>query len=182
MREGCRLLSGPLTRFPYGAPRSLPPLRRLTSRPNQERATLARDTTSGPIRSSRRRASRERWSSSTLDKLRLHRLMLGMTPSSARTPPVRAGSGATQIVRRSPKMCELLHTSPTICAAATRQIGPVTGFLIGDPGPRDLSVVEENGAAKRQVLMENGLRAEMSFAEGPRGRRGAQTLRRCSIT
>jgi hypothetical protein len=38
------------------------------------------------IRSSRRRASRERWSSSTLDKLRLHRLMRGMAPSMVLAP------------------------------------------------------------------------------------------------
>src|SRR5262249_23366999 len=93
-REGRRLLHDPLTRFPCGAPRALPTLRRLTSRQNQECATVARDMTAGSIRLSRRRASRERWSSSTLDTLRLHRLMLGMPmPPSLHSPcaPSRAG-------------------------------------------------------------------------------------------
>ena len=44
----------------------------------------------------RRRASRERWSSSTFDKLPLQSLILGMAPSIARTLPAQAGSGATE--------------------------------------------------------------------------------------
>ena len=47
------------------------------------------------IRSRRRRAARERLSSSTLGTFLLHRLVLIMVPSTARQPPVKAGDGAT---------------------------------------------------------------------------------------
>ena len=83
MRESRELLSG---RTLWGAPPSLPTLRNLTSLQNRECTTVARDMNSRSIRSSRRRASRERWSSSTLDKLRLHMLMLGMAPSMVLGP------------------------------------------------------------------------------------------------
>jgi hypothetical protein len=41
------------------------------------------------IRSSRRRASRERWSSSTLGTLWLHMLIFGMAPSISTDAPDR---------------------------------------------------------------------------------------------
>ena len=62
--------------------------------------TAARDISSRSIRSSRRRASREHWSSSTLDKLRLQKLFLGMAPSIA-TYAHQHGAGAAPRVRNS---------------------------------------------------------------------------------
>jgi len=57
------------------------------------------------IRSSRRRASRERWSSSTLGTLWLHRLVLGMAPSMA--PGPQAQPGAEPLTRKlaNPETC-----------------------------------------------------------------------------
>jgi hypothetical protein len=71
------------------------PHSRLTAikdRLSRERVATVYGRGRGSIRSSRRSASRERWSSSTLGTLWLHRLVLGMAPSIARRPPSAAGS------------------------------------------------------------------------------------------
>ena len=69
----------------------------------------ARGTSWRPIRSSRRRASRARWSSSTRDTLLFHSSAFNMAPSIARTIPAAAGGGATTISRRSRNPCDLPH-------------------------------------------------------------------------
>jgi hypothetical protein len=57
------------------------------TRLSREAVTAARDTSSRSICSSRRRASRARWSISTRDTLLLHKIAFNMTPSVAHTPP-----------------------------------------------------------------------------------------------
>jgi len=61
------------------------------------------------IRSSWRRASRERWSSSILDKIRHQSSYFGTAPSISPTLP-RSGA-VSRIAFRSGLMCEPLHTS-----------------------------------------------------------------------
>ena len=88
------VINGRRARKPPIAQRSLGWLSRhaLTNIPllqsclSAERITLARVMSCRRIRSSRTRASRARWSSSTRDTLRSHRFALGMTPSKRPCP------------------------------------------------------------------------------------------------
>ena len=124
MRQGRRSLSGPLTRLPCRPPAYSPTLRRETSRRSRGRLTAAHDMSSRSIRSSRRRASRERWSSSNRNKLRLQKSILGMAPSIAGTLSATSRSGAAQIVRRSPSKCELLHIGGALCWSRRTRSAP----------------------------------------------------------
>jgi hypothetical protein len=109
VREGRRSLGGPLVPLSHGAPPYIPKLKTQRSRLSRDCGTATGGISSRSIRSHRRRAARERWSSSTLGTLSLQRLVLIMAPSTARTPPAKTGGGAAPIARRSPKMCEPLH-------------------------------------------------------------------------
>jgi hypothetical protein len=57
---------------------------------SRECVTAARGTSSRSTRSIRRRASRDRWSISTLGMLLLDRLVVILGPSTARAPPAKA--------------------------------------------------------------------------------------------
>ena len=120
MREGRRSLSGPLTRLFCGLPRCSPTLRRERSRRSRGCLSAASDTSSRSIRSNRRRALRERWSSSTLDKLRLQKLMLRMAPSTGTYAPRHETGAAPRIACPSPMMCELLHMTGDLCCDASK--------------------------------------------------------------
>jgi hypothetical protein len=78
-----RSLSGPRAQRSSGAPRCMLTLR------SRDCLTAARHMSSRSIRSSWSSASRERWSISTLDKLRLQNLTLGMAAATARAPQRR---------------------------------------------------------------------------------------------
>jgi hypothetical protein len=69
-----------------------PRLTAVRNRLSRERVATIHGKGCRSIRSSRRRASRDRWSSSTLGTLWLHRLVLGMAPSISCKPPSAAGS------------------------------------------------------------------------------------------
>ena len=95
IREGHLSISGPPRATLYGAPPSIPTLGKQRSRLSRDCVTATGGMSSRSIRSRRRRAARERLSSSTLGTFLLHRLVLIMVPSTARQPPVKAGDGAT---------------------------------------------------------------------------------------
>jgi hypothetical protein len=78
--------SGPLVLLSRGAPSYISTLKRQRSRLSRECFTAAHGVSSRSIRSNRRRAARERWSSSLLGTLLLDRLVLITAPSKARTP------------------------------------------------------------------------------------------------
>jgi len=85
--RGRRLFSGPGVRLArHPSPGLAKPKRQRT----RLTVTAARDTSSRSICSSRRWASRARWSISTRDALLLHRIAFNMAPSIARTPPTRS--------------------------------------------------------------------------------------------
>ena len=92
MREGRRLLSDPLVRLPCQASPYMPKLKRQRARLNQESVTETRGTSSLSVRSSRRRASRARWSSSIRGTLWLHRVSFSIAPSIARSFPIATGA------------------------------------------------------------------------------------------
>jgi hypothetical protein len=119
-REGHRLLSAPLVRHSHGAPPYIPTLKRQRSRLSRECVTATGSMGSRSIRSSRRRAVRERWSSSTLGTLLLHRFVFIMAPPERERPQRKPGT-APPISRRSPKVCEPLHTAGDLfCERAGR--------------------------------------------------------------
>ena len=111
MREGRRLLSGPLIRLPRERSPKVPKLKRKSTLLSREAAMARRGTRSRSTRSSRRRASRARWSSSTRGTLSVSSFALGMAPSIARTLPTIAGGAATHIAAGGATTCELAHTS-----------------------------------------------------------------------
>jgi hypothetical protein len=95
MREATDRSAVPLVPLSHGAPPSIPTLKKQRSRLSRDCVTAAGGMSSRSIRSLRRRAARERWSSSTLGTLSLQRLVVIMAPSTARPPPMKAGDGAT---------------------------------------------------------------------------------------
>jgi hypothetical protein len=75
------------------------------------------------IRSRRRRAARERWSSSTLGALLFDRLVLIMAPSKARLPQAKTGGERTNS-SPIPRRCVSRFTLPAIYfAEADAQVG-----------------------------------------------------------
>jgi hypothetical protein len=86
--------SGPLVLLSRGAPSYISTQKRQRSRLSRECFTAAHGVSSRSIRSNRRRAARERWSSSLLGTLLLERLVLITAPSKARTP-AKIGDGTT---------------------------------------------------------------------------------------
>jgi len=79
----------PCEPLPWPPPRRLPPAREPRRRPSglsQKPATDARGTISRSIWTSRTRASRARWSSSTLGTLLFQIFILAMASSIARVP------------------------------------------------------------------------------------------------
>ena len=120
MRGGHRSLSSPLVRLSCGPTRYIPALKGQRSRLSRDCVTGAGGMSRRSIRSSLRRAARERWSSSTLGTLLLHWLILIMAPSTARMPPKRKPESASPITRRSPRMCEPLHIAGVLFCGGVR--------------------------------------------------------------
>ena len=112
MREGSRLLSGLTRLFCRPLPNS-PTLRERSRRAPELPQCSTRYEQPFYLLKPEARLAR-RWSTSTLDKLRLQKLILGVAPSIARTLPSRSRESVLPIACLFPKMREPLHISSAI--------------------------------------------------------------------
>jgi len=110
MSQGRRSLGDPVPRSLLPPPDEPTPSRR-KSRRSREPAVAERFTSSRSIPSSRTRASRARWSYSTLGTFLFRRFSPSMTLSTTRVLRMRRGGRAPQDLAAIPNGCDLLHIS-----------------------------------------------------------------------
>ena len=109
----------------------MPKLKRKSALPSREAAIALRGTSRRSTRSSRRRASRARWSSSPLGTLTFDSFIFAMAPSASDPPSTIVGAVPLKYCDGGANACELRHSSAnysevrsaarTLCVAIRRE-------------------------------------------------------------